>query len=413
VRLRGVSRSFRVHHERNATLKETILRRRRGQYTDRWALRAVDLDIRPGESVGIVGQNGSGKSTLLKLVAGILRPQAGTVESVGSVASMLELGAGFHPDFTGRENVYLNGAILGMSERQIDERFEQILGFSELQEYIDMPVKTYSSGMQMRLAFSVASHVDADILLLDEVLTVGDEAFQRKCMGRIFEFRRRGGTLLFVSHDSTIIERVCGRVLLLWDGDVIADGLPSSVLATYHRLLANDSSHTVEPAATSEVGDPRVWGSREVLIEEIRLLSPDGPADRFISGQTLAIEVRVYAPDPVATPVFGIAIHSVDGSLMYGTNTKLDEFTVDRVQGRLTARFEIPHLALHEGRFAVTAAIHSADESVVLHWLDKMVEFTVFQRSNGLGPVDLSGTWTINDPTVQRTERPDPFSVRT
>ena len=180
VRLRGVSRKFRIIHERNGTLKEALLRRRRTHYTELWALRDVDLDVAPGEALGVIGQNGAGKSTLLKLVAGILPPQSGTVETAGSVASMLELGAGFHPDFTGRENVYMNGAVLGLSERSIDARLDEIIGFAELADFIDMPVKTYSSGMLMRLAFSVASHVNPDILLLDEVLAVGDEAFQRK-----------------------------------------------------------------------------------------------------------------------------------------------------------------------------------------------------------------------------------------
>lgn len=192
VRLRGVSRKFRILSEQNATLKEVLLRRRRTVGRDLWALRDVDLDVEPGEAIGIVGENGAGKSTLLKLVAGILYPQAGTIEVGGSVASMLELGAGFHPDFTGRENVYMNGSIHGLSEREIDQRFDDIVAFSELGEFVDMPVKTYSSGMHMRLAFAVSSHLSPDILLLDEVLAVGDEAFQRKCMGRIFEFRRRG-----------------------------------------------------------------------------------------------------------------------------------------------------------------------------------------------------------------------------
>ena len=411
VRLRGVSRSFRVHHERNATLKETALRRRRGQYTDRWALRDVDLDVLPGQSVGIVGQNGSGKSTLLKLVAGILRPQAGTVETAGTIASMLELGAGFHPDFSGRENVYLNGAILGMSERQIEQRFDQIVEFSELEEYIDMPVKTYSSGMNMRLAFSVASHVDADILLLDEVLTVGDEAFQRKCLGRIFEFRRRGGTLLFVSHDASIVERICDRVVLLWDGDVIEDGEPARVLATYHRRLADDPVRGSNTHPTADSSDTRTWGSEEVVIRDVRLVGEEGPTDRFMSGRALIVELDVHSPEPVETPVFGIAIHDVDGSLMYGTNTKLDDLTVGRIHGDVIARFELPELALHEGRFSMTVAIHSADERTVFHWLDKWIEFTVFPNANGIGPVDLSGTWTVVDQPLQPPAREDRLTL--
>jgi ABC-2 type transport system ATP-binding protein len=238
IRLRGVSRSFRILHDRNLTLKETVLRRRRTEATELWAVNDVDLDVAPGEAVGIIGQNGSGKSTLLKLLAGIMPPHRGTVEIGGTVASMLELGAGFHPDFTGRENVYMNAAIHGLSERAVDERLDDIVAFSELPDFIDMPVRTYSSGMSMRLAFAIASHVNPDVLLLDEVLAVGDEAFQRKCFGRIADFRRRGGTLVFVSHDPAAVERVCDRAVLMVGGDVMRDGPPGDVLADYHARLA-------------------------------------------------------------------------------------------------------------------------------------------------------------------------------
>jgi ABC-type polysaccharide/polyol phosphate transport system ATPase subunit len=250
VRLRGVSRSFRIFHERNLTLKETLLRSRRAAFTEFWALRDVDLDIRPGEAVGIIGENGAGKSSLLKVVAGIIPPQTGTVETGGSVASMLELGAGFHPDFTGRENVYMNGAIHGLSEADVADRIDEIIAFAELADFIEMPVKTYSSGMYMRLAFAIASHVNPDILLLDEVLAVGDEAFQRKCMGRIFNYRRAGGTLLFVSHDAASVERVCDRAILLIGGRVVNDGPPMDVLNAYHRRLARPTAQIPESIST-------------------------------------------------------------------------------------------------------------------------------------------------------------------
>ena len=395
VRLRGVSRSFRVIHDRNHTLKETLLRRRRNTFTERWALENVDLDISPGESVGIIGQNGAGKSTMLKLVAQILHPQAGTVEVKGTVASMLELGAGFHPDFTGRENVYMNAAIHGLGEREVDAKFDEILGFSELDEFIDMPVKTYSSGMQMRLAFSVASHVSPDILLLDEVLAVGDEAFQHKCYGRVFDFLRRGGTLLFVSHDPVAIERVCSRVLLIENGHVIMDGPPAQVLGGYHRLLASGAS------ATSP-GDKEVSasGAPIVSIEEVQLIGADGPSDRFVTGEPLTIELRVNAAADIETPAFGIAIHAIEGGLIHGTNTRLDEFMLPRLKGRARIRFSIPRLPLHAGRFQVTVAAHSHDESVVYQWLDRCVEFTVFPQASGIGLVDMSGSWSIDAENV-------------
>jgi len=411
VRMRGVSRSFKVFHERNLTLKETLLRRRRAAFEERWVVRDVDLEIAPGESVGIVGENGSGKSTVLKLLAGILPPHEGVVELGGSVASMLELGAGFHPDFTGRENVYMNGSIHGLSERDIDRRLEAIVTFAELQDFIDMPVRTYSSGMQMRLAFAIAAHVDPDILLLDEVLAVGDESFQRKCFGRIAEFRRGGGTLVFVSHDAAAVERVCDRAVLLADGRIAADGPPAQVLAAYHRLLADGGvsapAGAEEPAGHQD--DPRVWGDGRVRIVSARLVGPDGPTDRFLSGSPMTIEMEVDAAESVETPTFGIAIRTAEGTPLYGTNTRLDEFAIERVAGRCAVSFSIPSLPLLEGRFDVTLAVHSHDETAVYHWLDRWLEFSVFQQETGTGPVDLSGSWRISAAsTAVRSSAPSP-----
>ncbi len=399
IRLRGVSRSFRILHDRNLTLKETVLRRRRTHSTELWAVRDVDMDVRPGESVGLIGQNGSGKSTLLKMLAGIIPPHEGTVEIGGTVASMLELGSGFHPDFTGRENVYMNASIHGLSEGDVNERLDQIVAFSEIEDFIDMPVRTYSSGMSMRLAFSIASHVEPDVLLLDEVLAVGDEAFQRKCFGRIFEFRRRGGTLVFVSHDPGAVERVCDRALLLAGGVVLTDAPTQAALALYHRRLAGSGTAVeAEVPDDAEPGDEddRQWGNREVVITSSRLIGVDGPSDRFVCGDPLTIEMEVSSRRPVETPIFGIGIHSVDGVLFYGTNTRLDQLDIRGLDGTATVRFTIPALPLHDGRFTVQMAVVSHDESTVYHWLDRWLEFSVFARGTGIGPVDMSGAWDIS-----------------
>jgi len=394
IRLRGVSRSFRIIHDRNLTLKETVLRRRRTHSTELWAVRGIDLDVAPGESIGIIGQNGSGKSTLLKLLAGIIPPQEGTVEIAGTVASMLELGSGFHPDFTGRENVYMNASIHGLSEADVDDRLDDIVSFAEIEEFIDMPVRTYSSGMSMRLAFSISSYVQPQVLLLDEVLAVGDEAFQRKCFGRMFEFRRNGGTLVFVSHDPAAVERVCDRAVLLEGGRVVDDGSTADVLATYHRHLAADG--TTGPAGGGPGDDPRTWGNRDVVIRSTRLVGPDGPTDRFVSGEPFTIEMEVEAARPVATPIFGIAINSVDGPLFFGTNTRLDALEIPGIESGATVRFTIPALPLHDGRFTVTVAVTSFDESVVYHWLDRWIEFSVFPTITGIGPVNMSGAWAVD-----------------
>lgn len=398
VRLDKVSRSFRITHERNLTIKETILRGRRVAATHRWALKDVDLDISPGQAVGVIGENGAGKSTLLKVVAGILPPKSGTVRTGGSVAAMLELGAGFHPDFTGRENVFMNGAIMGLSEREVRQRLGTIIDFSELAESIDMPVRTYSSGMTMRLAFSIASHVNPDILLLDEVLAVGDEAFQRKCMGRIFDFRRGGGTLLLVSHDATNIERVCDRVILIKDGSIIADGGADDVLKEYHRQLSRRESKAPEQGApaSDEADEPNAWGNHKVVISNAHLEGPEGDALSFVSGDPVVVTFDIEAHEPVPQPCFGISFWTVEGQMLWGTNTNLDDFPTEMLVGRRTVRFEIDELPLHEGRFTFQVAVVSGDYSEVYHWIDRCDEFDVFKDAGGIGVVRVRGRWSVH-----------------
>src|SRR6266496_92899 len=235
IRMHGVSRVFTLNVVKERSLKETILRRKLPPKRELWALRDVGLEVEPGETFGIVGQNGSGKSTLLKLVAGVFGPSNGTVEVGGRVGSLIEIGAGFHPDFTGTENVYLNAAIHGLSRSYVDEHLDEIIEFAELEDFADVAVKTYSTGMYMRLGFSVAMNVQPDVLLLDEVLAVGDEAFQQKCFARIGDFKRAGGTIVFVSHDPSAVERVCDRALLLEHGRVVEEGGAVDVVSAYHR----------------------------------------------------------------------------------------------------------------------------------------------------------------------------------
>ena len=392
VRARGLSRRFRIFHERNATLKETLMRRRRSRHTDLWALRGVDIEVAPGESLGIVGQNGSGKSTLLALLAGIIPPNEGTVEVGGAVASMLELGAGFHPDFSGRENVYMNAAIQGLSRREVDARMDTIIDFSELESFIDNPVRTYSSGMYTRLGFAVASHVDSDVLLLDEVLAVGDEAFQRKCLGRIFEYRRGGGTVLFVSHDAEAVERVCDRAILLEHGEVTADGSPAEVLTTYRRGLVR-AGEAARGAAHDDAADE--WGTRRVTITDVHLAGAEGDTERFPSGGPFEIRIDFAAATPVPAPVFGFEIRSVDGTLCYGTNTHRSTHPIESVEGEGTITFAVDHLPLHEGRFVLTVAVQSEDESEIYHWIDRRTGFSVFARSLGVGIVAVEGAWSV------------------
>lgn len=406
VRLRDVTRTFRVYHDRSRTLKEVFVRAKRADYTDRFALRDVSLEIIPGERVGIVGRNGSGKSTMLKLIAGILPPQTGDVEVRGVVASMLELGAGFHPDFTGRENVHMNGTIHGLSTREIDERFDSIVAFAEIPEYIDMPVRTYSSGMQLRLAFAVAAHVTPDILLLDEILAVGDERFQRKCMDHIAAFADAGGTIVFVSHDAGAVMSICGRAILIDSGEVIADASPAEVMPTYHRLLASQDSPDVIVAAngrppgpdTTTEARPRIegvdgWGDGRVVIRKAWLAGPDGPAHRFLSGDRISLHLVLEASAPLSEEVVaGFRLHLSDATLLFETDTQAQGVAIDGVDGMREVTFTIDHLPLHIGWFEITLWVNDPEGSAH-HHLEPALGFHVFPSRAGVGMVALEGSW--------------------
>jgi len=270
IQIDHLTRVFRVYPQPVRTLKELLLTRGRQKPTDVVALRDVTIHAQPGEALGLIGRNGSGKTTLLRLLAGIIKPTSGRVEAGGRIASLLELGAGFQPEFTGRENVYLNGSIYGLKRSYIREQMDEIVAFAELEHAIDLPVRTYSSGMYMRLGFAVAAHLAADILLLDEVFAVGDEAFQQKCFGKIFEFKRRGGTIVFVSHDAGSVERLCERAVLLVRGSVELDGSTHDAVARYHTLLSMERDPAERKAGLRE------WGSGEARVAEVELLSGDG-----------------------------------------------------------------------------------------------------------------------------------------
>lgn len=392
VRLTGVSRRFKVWHERNATLKETLLRRRRTVATDLWVLRDVDLHVGRGEALGIIGRNGIGKSTLLKLISGVIPPQSGTVEVGGMLAPLLELGAGFHPDFSGRENVVLQAALYGLDERECAERMDEIVAFAELEEFIDMPVKTYSSGMFMRLGFSIAAHVDADVMVLDEVLAVGDAAFQRKCLGRIAAFRERGGTILFVSHDQETVMRVCDRAILIEGGHVVADGAPHEVIAEYNRHLAGE----VAAAPGAAIPDPDIWGGGRIRIDDVRVVGPAGPTDRLASGEPVTFEVDLAPGDgPVAPPVLTIDVHEAGGAHLFGASAQPDDLVRGPLGGPVTAALTLPRPPLQEGRFALSVTVRSGDESEIYHHLEFCREFSVFPQTPGVGPVRIEGAWNM------------------
>jgi ABC-type polysaccharide/polyol phosphate transport system ATPase subunit len=392
ISVERASRRFLVNPEPVRTLKELVLRRGRPSASEVWALRDVSLAVEPGDAVGLVGRNGSGKTTLLSLIAGIMTPTSGRVAAGGRVASLLELGAGFHPDFSGRENVYLNGSLYGLKRRTIDERLDEIVAFAELEQFIDNPVRTYSSGMYMRLGFAVAAHIDADILLLDEVFAVGDEEFQRKCFAKIFEYKQRGGTIVFVSHDAASVERLCQRALLLRNGRVELDGSAQEAIARYHKLLADERDPAEGAAGLRE------YGSGEARIVAARLLGPDGEERlQLAAGESLAVELRIAALEALAPPRVSIELRDEAGLLLAASAQDTAELGWEELPGERLLRFEVDRPPLADGRFRLRFELGDHSGRRLYHWLDDGVRFVVYPGESARGPVLLEGTWSLQE----------------
>lgn len=356
------------------------------------ALRGVSFQVPKGCTYGVIGRNGSGKSTLLKCVAGITRPNEGHVHVDGRISALIELGAGFHPEISGRENVFINGIMLGLSKREIARRFDEIVEFAELEDFIDAPVKTYSSGMYMRLGFAVAIHVDPDVLLVDEVLAVGDQGFTLKCLDKFAEFRRRNKTILLVTHSLDLVEKLCDRALWLDAGKTRAEGDPRRSVAAYvidvekleEQQLAKDEetrvAHAVADAAAAtgplpddpvETGEAPVnmfkategrWGTREVEITAVTFVQSDGqPGHVFQAGDPLEIRLKVRAHQPTRDFVFGFGLFNADGVCCYGTNTNIENLSPGEISGEGEVRFQIDSLKLVEGTYKIDVAVHKMD----------------------------------------------------
>jgi lipopolysaccharide transport system ATP-binding protein len=382
IRAEHISKTYRVRRERTRTLKEWALR----QYAPAKAVDAlqdVSFEVPQGETYGIVGANGSGKSTLLKLIAGTSRPTSGAIAVNGRVSALLELGAGFHPDFTGRENVLLNASILGFSRKQTERVLPEIIAFAELGDFFDAPVKTYSSGMYMRLAFSVAAHVDPDVLLIDEILAVGDEYFQRKCFAKLNEFRAKRKTICFVSHDLAAVQRLCRRGLLLDRGVVLAEGDIRRVLEAYAERVEAKEHQAI--AGAGPRGDR--WGTGEVKIEEVTLHGgTDEPTWVLHTNEPFEVRLR-YVADDERDAVFGITIYRDDGLGAYGTHTANDGVVV-RTRREGAVSFCADRLPLLPGRYDLDVAVVSPEH----HTYDYHAKRYAFRVT---GPAGEQGTSRI------------------
>jgi ABC-2 type transport system ATP-binding protein len=378
IRVVDVSKRFTLHKEESLKDRVANFRRSREHRQDFWALRNVDLEIGSGSTLGLIGANGSGKSTLLKLIGGILTPTSGYVERRGRLAALLELGAGFHGDLTGRENVYLNASILGLSRAQTERYFDEIVDFSGIEPFIDTQVKFYSSGMYVRLAFAVAVHVDPEILLVDEVLAVGDEPFQRKCLDRIKQFQSDGRTIVLVTHSLDQVRQLCDRVVLLDGGRVAVDGTPAD--AVRHFREANAAQETIEQESREHL----------LTIENVRVVDDRGrPVSTVESGSPLLVEYDVVAEKPpVDDWAAGIALTDGTGLLLHGTNTVLQGMELAPATGRQTVRFAFDVLPLTDGQYWVTAAVHPV-VGPDYHRVERGASFQVSSRSLDPGVVAL------------------------
>lgn len=417
----NVSKHFTIKRDRRNSIQERIAGLFKPQAVpdeDFWALRDVSFKINRGETVGLIGHNGSGKSTTLKLITRILQPNSGKVVVDGRVSALLELGSGFHPDLTGRENIFLNGSLLGFSRAEMAEKVPAIIRFSELEEFIDMPVKHYSSGMYMRLGFAVAINVDPDILITDEVLAVGDELFQRKCLDRIYQLKRRGKTILFVSHAMGQVRDLCDRALWFHHGNLMVDSTPTETIDDYlaetnqrdaERIEAEKAAEAPEPEVVSseteseEVApepavefDPRRWGSREAEIYKVELLNADGEEiQTATTGQALTIRMHYQAHEPIEKPVFGVAIHHRTGFHINGPNSRFAGLEIPEIAEQGYVDYHIENLPLLEGNYELSVALYDHTLTHPYDHHDRKHDLRVYAASIGeqFGAIYIPSQW--------------------
>jgi ABC-2 type transport system ATP-binding protein len=376
ISVQGVGKRFKRYRERPTSLKERLIRFRTTA-DEFWALRHVDADVPEGQTLGLLGPNGAGKTTLLKIIGGILRPNEGMVTTRGRIATLLALGAGFHAELTGRENVYLNASILGLSKGQIDRLFDDIIGFAELEDFVDTQVKFYSSGMYVRLGFAVAVHVDPAILLVDEVLAVGDIAFQRKCLDKVSSFQREGRTIVFVTHAPDLVLRVCHQALMLENGVISAQGKPTDVVHEFRLAMAKkDLAYTWDE------------GTREIEIVSAEVFGADGTSrDWFAPGDEVVIQLDLKANTPVENPVVSFALHDQQNQFVFGTNTDWRDVFFPRFEGKHRVQFVLKSLPFVDGRYYVTLGVHSRDSSRVYHLQEQRYSFAVVRGIENPGMV--------------------------
>lgn len=415
IDVQNVIKTFRIYPDKGTQLKDRFLSRRRSRYEKRPVLRGISFQVKRGEAIGLIGHNGCGKSTTLKLLSKIMYPDAGSITMNGRVSSLIELGAGFHPDMSGRENIYTNASIFGLTKKEIDSRLDDIIRFSELENFIDDPVRTYSSGMYMRLAFSVAINVDADILLIDEILAVGDANFQAKCFRRLREIKAKGTTIVIVSHSLGQIEQICDRSVWLHDGLIRAEGDPKEIDLEYLDLMGQKrleadarEQETIEPPENKEAEPSEVtevpeqsaetkkrWGNGRARIQHIRLLNEQGEAQRiFRTGETIRIRLDYTVQETVEDAVFGIGIFNREGVQCYGTNTHIDKLPSFSLTENGCTELVLEQVPLLPGDYLLDFAIESGD-GIPVDYYREACTLEMMSPVGDVGVARISHSWTL------------------
>ncbi len=394
IEVTDVTKKFKVYYDKGKTLKEKALRASRSKYEEREVLKGISFQVKKGEAVGLIGHNGCGKSTTLKLLTRIMYPDSGTVELKGRVSSLLELGAGFHPDMSGRENIYINASIFGLRRKEIDQRMEEIIAFSELGGYIDNPVRTYSSGMYMRLAFSVAIHVNADILLIDEILAVGDVNFQEKCFHKLMDIKQQGTTIVLVSHSMGQIERICERSIWIQEGVIQMDGTPREVHSRYLDFMSGERK---KKAGAEQAGNTHRRGTGEVRIRKVSVFHDKEESVSVTFGEDIRFVMEYEVLETVRQAVFGICLTRNDGVRCYGTNTRAEELPTQCLEadGKVSVVFE--HCLLLAGKYDVDVSIENAAGETI-DYLEKAVSIEICNgRKTCSGVCWLAHRWDLEE----------------
>ncbi len=427
IDVQNITKKFKIYLDKGSQLKERLLFRSRNRYEEREVLKGISFQVRRGEAIGLIGHNGCGKSTTLKLLTKIMYPDSGSITMHGRVSSLIELGAGFHPDMSGRENIYTNASIFGLTKKEIDSRLQDIIRFSELEEFIDNPVRTYSSGMYMRLAFSVAINVDADILLIDEILGVGDANFQAKCFNKLREIKAKGTTIVIVSHSLGQIEQICDRSIWIHEGVIRAEGDPKEIDLAYLEYMGQKiqertaqelaaqaeaqaeaeraaqeaaqqaAAQSAEPPAEPEEPEEvkKRWGSGDARIRRIHVCTADGQEQRmFRTGDAVHIRVDYRVKKPVEDAVFGIGIFNRDGVQCYGTNTHIDKLPQFRLTQDGTMEIRLHEVDLLPGEYLIDIAIESGD-GIPVDYYREACRIEMLSPIGDVGITRIGHTWTI------------------